>query len=263
MDKSLVRDLYFRELEEKRSQDGRLAVHLGVLSLVGGLLVFCYSRVAERDSGAAWPAVVCLAVAVVFLIVAGAQVARATTGHEYARLALPTELREHYRGLCRYYRELNASADNATADFEEFLERRMLEAASRNTIVNLRRSARYYSATKWAAFAAGCGVASGLAAILVAPAGSKADVRIERIEVGQVVVPAPIGALENVMAEPENPPENPTPQPAAQAVPVKPPEPTNILFKGSQEPPVNKIISLERPATETPAPVVRIQDSEK
>jgi hypothetical protein len=160
MNVSLAKELYFRELDAKVQQDQRLAPSLVLLSLIGGVIYFLIQglppAVLSVQSIATTLAVICYAAATVY-------VGRATVGHAYEVLPDSDALLRYYTGLAEYYCAKQDTGGTADGDFEDFLLRHLVAAATRSRYYNLRRAAHYYLANRFAAAAIALAAVAGLA----------------------------------------------------------------------------------------------------
>jgi len=202
MDKQLIKEFYFRELESKSEHDARVAVLVGILSLVAGLLFFCWRNFGQQGPALQLAFTALFVLASIFYVLAVLQVLRANIGHTYERLPFPEELYAYRSHLEDYYREVGSSSGDATADFEDFLARHMISATSRNARTNLVRSARNYSATRFAAFAVVVGIVAAGVVLLSKPHDTAAVLHVDRAEVKEVLLPKPIGGSDGRTQEP-------------------------------------------------------------
>lgn len=142
-----IKDLYFKELEAKNQLDSRPTLLVGVLTVLGGLLFFDYTHMPRAKIPALaflaffLPAVVSYAMAVFLVIWAAA-------GHLYEKLPAPDVLYDYFVKLEKFHGASSESATNTQRDWDDFLARHMILAASRNTQSNLSRSSRYFNATR-------------------------------------------------------------------------------------------------------------------
>lgn len=190
MDLEFFKDLYFRELDAKRDQDGRTGTQVGILTILGSVLVYCYQNSPDQPGlwliafyGAYFPAVATYVVALV-------QVMRAILGHGFERLPLPDELHNYHVQLEDYYYEEPNPEGTLETEFNDFLIRHMVTATVQNAQTNVSRSERSYSAMYWFAFTVVFAlVASGIA--LLAPATPvEHNVKVHQVEVQELVLPS-------------------------------------------------------------------------
>jgi hypothetical protein len=145
MDYDFLREIYFRELEERHQQDGRITLQAGVLTIGGGVLASMFKAFPPEQS----PLYVCFllpatASAVLFLL-ALVWILRANIGHDYVRLPYPSTLRDYGRELEVYYAARD-SVEEVAREYRSYVQDRMIEATDYNIATNLKRSACYYTA---------------------------------------------------------------------------------------------------------------------
>jgi len=233
----LIKELYFRELETKNQHDSRPAFQVGALSILGGLLLFGYQHFRPICYGFSVAFWVFFVPALLSYMLSLIQVLRANLGHSYERLPAADILYDYYLKLQDYYARNRDAAGSADDEFAEFLARHMVLATSRNTHSNLSRSSRHYSAMRALAFTVVFAIASAVVVLLAE------DTR--RSEEPQAVSPPSMKGVEPMSDEPK-PTQTTEPQSTPEKPPGKPPEPSNIVFKGTEEPPKQKIIQLEK-----------------
>jgi len=187
MDIELMKEMYFRELEGKTTQEGRLPVHVGLLTVIGGALLFSLRNPVESGEGLFVPFVVVVIVALVLFIISIVQICRANIGHDYERLPRVDTMYSYFLGLTEFYEKNTNVKGTAEGDFDDYLKRKMVEATSRNTDVNLLRSARNHTAVVLMALAALFSLASGAMA-LSRPSEDlkKTEMRIEKVIVNNL-----------------------------------------------------------------------------
>ena len=242
MRRGLIEELYFYELGNKDKLDARLPPQVAILSILGGMIYFAIREFAPTTP---WVTVVFLALITIsagLYLGAIVMIYRGTFGHRYERLPLPSAIHGYGADLKKYYKDRPVEQGNVEEEFAEFISRHMIAATDRNTISNLTRSARYYTAMLFMAICVILALfASGLAL------GVDRVARDDKQE----------GAMTNEHEGTGSP--NPTPggeggtpptppadsgggaQPAEPAS-TKPPEPTNIIFKGNEEPVAIRVV---------------------
>lgn len=138
MPDALFERLYQAEWERRNAIQGDTSLPLGILALLGsGLVVLLkeYDGDGGLLDGLFWggftAAAVAFAVAIYMFV-------RSFHGYAYRRLPFPSELKEYLDGARAHHRAAGTPllADRA---FEDFLERRLIEAADRNTENNVNR----------------------------------------------------------------------------------------------------------------------------
>ncbi len=184
MDIELIKEMYFKELEGKTVQDGRLPVQVGLLTVIGGVLLFALrnpvatgDRLYELFFGV-------VIVALLFYCFSIICVCLANIGHKYERLPRADTMYSYFLSLTDFYEKGANAQGTAEDDFNEYLRRKMVEATSRNTDVNLLRSARNHTAVVLLAWAAAFSLASG--AIALSKASN--DLNRELMQVDKVIV---------------------------------------------------------------------------
>lgn len=192
MDFEFAKQLYFRELDGRFQQDSRTSIHVGLLSVIGGIVAVLLQRVwpqiinlvqimdSQQNAGFTiaplqplWTSqnilsVICLGfcilaacacvAALIFLL-------RAAVGAKYEALASPTELLNHSGNLAKYHAQYSTPDSTFQSDFQNYLIQKMVEATTQNTRTNFMRSARYHRASKCLAFAI---IMASLAGIVIA-----------------------------------------------------------------------------------------------
>jgi len=166
MKPDFIKELYFRELEEKHQQDSRTTLQVFLLSLLGGVLVFCVRHFRTQHPVLLWLFVACFGVASVFYALALIQVLRANFGHVYERLPDASALYRYFQELKVFYTKHPGVAGSAEADFDTDLQQRMVSATSRNSYANLLRAARHYSAVRFMALVVVFGILAAVPVLI-------------------------------------------------------------------------------------------------
>lgn len=232
----LIKELYFRELELKNQHDSRPTLHVAVLSILGGLLFFGYQRLRPLGGGLMVGFWVLFAPAVLSYAVALIQVLRANLGHLYERLPSPDVLYDYHVKLLEYHARNPEATGTPEEEFAEFLARHMVLATSRNTQSNLSRSSRHYSAMRALALTVVFAIASAVVVLLAESVERPPEPRAT----AQL---APAKGVEP-MSDEEKPTQTTQPQGPPGKPEERPTEPSNVLFKGTQEPPKQKVVHL-------------------
>jgi hypothetical protein len=148
MNVDLASRLYERELERREHLISAVSLPAGILAIVGGLLGavatdFSYSVkiLSPFFTVALIAAGLCFVWSLVFLV-------RAHVGHTYTYLANPEELRQFYVGTLAHYSDQPDPAAAAKVDFDDFLIRRYVAAADKNTNTNDRKSETLHQANR-------------------------------------------------------------------------------------------------------------------
>jgi hypothetical protein len=236
MNIELIKEQYFRELDGKVQQDGRTTLQVAVLTVLGGVLVVAYQGLAPASG---WQAIVlgCLfwpgLAAFVFALI---QVLRANIGHLYERLPSADVQYQYFKKLERYYTHTSKVSGSPTADFEDYLARRMVQSAARNSNVNQRRAAIHYNAVRGMAWVVVFALpAAGLSLAIQEDAKDRLEKSRSHL--------AEISGLQSqqggnaVADKPESSPAESQPaETAPESPPPKPAEPENVVFKGGKVP---------------------------
>lgn len=143
MDDDLLRETYFKELDERHRLDGRITLQVGVLTIGGGVLAALFRSFAPEQSLLYGIFMVFAGSATLLFLFALIWVLRANIGHDYSRLPYLGDLRDHLRELETYYEARGNVADAAT-EYETYLRERLIEATDHNIATNLSRSGRFY-----------------------------------------------------------------------------------------------------------------------
>jgi hypothetical protein len=209
---TLFHKLYSQELERRAAIQGDTNVPLGVLALLGsGMIVL----LREYRTGSAvldavfWSgfATGCAAYAVAIYLVV-----RSFHPYTYRHLSFPSELKRYHNGLRAHYTALGTPL-LAEREFEEYVERLLIEATDRNAANNVNR-AEYLRKTNRA-----------MILVLVAAGLSSVPYAIRERTKEQVV-----GRVETSHREtgPVNTHPSASHRPAAPTVPPKPAPPSNF-----------------------------------
>jgi hypothetical protein len=144
MNLELAKTLYFRELDGKVQQDGRVGTYVALLTAIGGALAFVTARV--------WPSPTLLlkvglalsVVSVILYFFAVVWLFRTTIGSGYELLSPPGDLLSHWHEVSAYYVAYPDVPGSAAEDFDHALLLRLTTAATTNALNNRRRSARFH-----------------------------------------------------------------------------------------------------------------------
>lgn len=153
-DLSLYKDLYERELDLRHKLRRALALPVGVLALLGGVITFLVRNHEFRNTAVSVVFVAMLIVASIFFICSVYYLIRClngglrNSGYWYMRLPQPSEIRDYQMSLRDYYGNDEKGRDNAQDKFRDFLLDRLCEATDRNRYNNLSKSEYLYQAKR-------------------------------------------------------------------------------------------------------------------
>jgi hypothetical protein len=225
MNLELAKTLYFRELDGKVQQDGKLGTYAALLSALGAALAFVMARVWPSPTPLLKISLALSVVSVILFFIAVVWLFRAMVGSGYELLPLSRELLGHWEELSAYYSAYPSTPGSPADDFDHELLLRLTSAASTNALNNRVRSARFDIEGRL------------LLAVVVLTGVAVAFVAVDR------VVSSPATSGGHVMADTPKPtqPASPTtpppgtPPPAPAAQPPKPVMPQNVIVKGGRE----------------------------
>lgn len=149
MDTAFVKELYFWEFERRHRLDAAPTFRIGILALLAGVYSF-YFDIYEFGvdlGGVFFLSVVSLAL--VFSLLAVAWIVRSYIGYTYDLLPHAEELAAYHRSLKEYEQVHDLNPGTADQLFDEFLQERLVAAATRNGYNNNSRSELIYGASRF------------------------------------------------------------------------------------------------------------------
>ena len=162
MDVTLLKEIYFRELDIKAQLDSRLTVYVAVLTIVGGIIAFLV-RSAWHGSTCFHYASIALSTISILILAIGILCAfRANIGYLDQRLPFADTILNYSKSLVEYYKINKGVQGTASEDLDKFLVERFSSASARNSENNLKRSAFYYRTSQFILWSLVSSILSGI-----------------------------------------------------------------------------------------------------
>jgi len=196
MEIEFLKEQYKSEIERKDTLTNSMAIPVGVLTVLGGLLGFLSRDFSYEPTNISLAFVVVLAISALLFLVSIVLLFCAYHGYSYSYLPTAKELKEYFDNLSAYLRQTKSSTESdevvakrVTQRFDDMLERRYIEAITANSGNNDKKSG-YLHWTNTCLITA-------LAAALVAVIPFTIDSKVKHKEVQEVrVINLPIQPLQ-------------------------------------------------------------------
>lgn len=152
MNIEFYKSLYEEEWARKDELQSSASIALGILTLVGGALVFLIQQLESLVYPWRLAFLIAAASAGVAMLGAIYQLVRTHVGYVYRRLAFPTELLSFQNDLIAWYRSYAPAMPQpererqAEAEFNHGIVERLVEATDRNTRNNVKRGEHLHRA---------------------------------------------------------------------------------------------------------------------
>jgi uncharacterized protein with PQ loop repeat len=207
MDREFLKEQYKSEIERKDTLTSSMAIPVGVLTVLGGLLGLLSRDFSYEPTNISLAFVAVLAISALLFLISIVLLFCAYHGYTYSYLPTAKELKEYFDGLSVYLRQTKSSteSDDVVVDrvgkqFNDMLERRYIEAITVNSGNNDKKSGYLHWANT-------C-LITALAAALVAVIPFTIDSKVKHKEVQEVrVVNLPVQPLKEESGNVSNPGE--------------------------------------------------------
>ena len=224
MNVTFAKELYGIEWARRDQLHSAVSTPLGVLTLLGTAIGYCYVDFQPRWTLATVVFIIAEALAAVLFSIATYQLVRSYVGYTYRRIADASEILEHHKQLTAYHAALGSISSARDEAFDAFLVDSLVEATDKNCSNNTNRGEHLHRANL---ASVACMLCLAIAAV---PYAAELRLRPEKVQKFELRSPQEVQ-----MTNPETPklPQKPVQPPVA--VPPTPPAR-----------PVNKNIRIER-----------------
>jgi hypothetical protein len=185
MDMEFLKEQYKSEIERKDTLTNSMAIPVGVLTVLGGLLGFLSRDFSYGPTNISLAFVAVLTISSLLFLISIVLLFCAYHGYSYSYLPTAEELKKYFDALSAYLRQAKSSSDSddvvaqrITQRFNDMLERRYIDAITVNAGNNDRKSGYLHRANT-------CLIAA-LAAALVAVIPFTVDSKMKHKEVQEV-----------------------------------------------------------------------------
>jgi hypothetical protein len=196
MDRDFLKGQYEFEIERKDALTNAMAVPVGVLTVLGGLLGFLSRDFSYRPAYLSWIFVALLVIDALLFLVSVILLLCAYHGYAYSFLPTASELASYYEQLCTYLKQTKSqeevdkvAEDRAKSQLDAMLIRRYTEAITVNSGNNDKKSAYLHRSNTF--------LIAALAAALIAVIPFTIDSKTKQKEVQEVrIVNLPVQTLQ-------------------------------------------------------------------
>jgi hypothetical protein len=227
----LYKEHYFFEINRKHELTKELNIPIGVLTILGGAIIYFFNEIPRIVGLARFVLVIFLIASLVFFLLTIYFLIRSYYGYTYRYLPTSEELRDYRERLEQYYQTESHNLAGIDAEMESYIRAAYARCAHKNTINNDSKSGYLYKANGFLILTLICGL---LCTVPYLWAKTNQPERVEKVNV--VNFPILSEEMENTMS-PESqkklPPKEP---PKPQNPPQKPQPPKDRLIREDKQP---------------------------
>jgi len=144
----LYQRIHDEELSWRDRLSAAMAIPVGLATVLGGALALYARAFAGWDGIVGWWFGVALFAGIACFVGVVVQLVRAHHGYEYERIPFPVQIRDYEKRLRAFHRDAGTEEEFG-AEFEEWLDDRLVVAADRNVKNDLEKSRHLHWSTNW------------------------------------------------------------------------------------------------------------------